>query len=101
MGHMGYMSHRCSAQYARYKKKGGEECAYGEELFSGFSGPGFTDELRSPARPYGWDAAERPGPHSIRRGAARAIWEAASISIEASDDEGPERRDTRGGEEIP
>ena len=48
----------------------------GGKLSPGASGPGFTDRLRSLARRLGWERAERLGPLSIRRGAARAILEA-------------------------
>ena len=48
----------------------------GDKLSPGVSGPGFADRSRSLDRRLGWDRAERLGPHSIRRGAARAILEA-------------------------
>ena len=45
----------------------------GEKLFPGITGSTFTHSLRSMARQFGWEKAEKLGTHSIRRGAARAI----------------------------
>ena len=45
----------------------------GEKLFPGITGSTFTHSLRSMARQFGWEKAEKLGTRSIRRGAARAI----------------------------
>ena len=46
-------------------------------MFPGCIGQGFTGNLRSAAGRYGWGKAEKLGPRSIRRGAARSVLDAA------------------------
>ena len=50
----------------------------GENIFPGFTGPGFTEKLGSTAGRYGWEKAGGLEPRGIRRGAARAISDAGA-----------------------
>ena len=52
------------------------------KLFPGITGPTFTHSLRSMARQFGLEKAEKLGTHSIRRGAARAILAAGGTSAQ-------------------